>query len=164
MGEGRNVYLVTKWKSVASFTTRLLYPRGKCHQYTLFRSLGGPQRRFRRFGEEKGLLPSCFCRQSNPQPSGYNDYGNPAHTLITVALITQKALTKFVKKKWPNSWIRNFCSVAVSGRGRGTFTHWKQMQTLIKNQSQIHLYFMQLPSSMHTKEKKSYMYFAAFIS
>jgi len=56
MGERRNVYLVTNWKSEASFTTRLLYPRGKCHQYTLIRSLGGPQGRSGRFGEEVSCL------------------------------------------------------------------------------------------------------------
>jgi hypothetical protein len=41
------------WKWVVSFTPRQLYPQGKSPWYPLDRSLGGPQSRFGRGGEEK---------------------------------------------------------------------------------------------------------------
>jgi hypothetical protein len=85
----------------------------------------------------------------------YNDYGIPAHTLIKVAFITQRALAKCVNKKNELAKFLNkkFLFGGGVGKGRGTFAHWRLMQTLIKNQSPIYLYFMQLPSSKHTKKK-----------
>jgi hypothetical protein len=45
--------LGTRWRWVVSFTPRPLYPQGKSLWYPLNRSLGGPQSRSGRGGEEK---------------------------------------------------------------------------------------------------------------
>jgi hypothetical protein len=49
----RVLELGTGWRWVVSFTPRLLYPQGKSPWYPLDRSLGGPQSRSGRGGEEK---------------------------------------------------------------------------------------------------------------
>jgi len=55
--------LGTTRRSVVRFTLRPLYPRGKnspLRRYPLERTLGGPQSRSQRGGEEKHLCP---CRE-----------------------------------------------------------------------------------------------------
>jgi hypothetical protein len=49
--------LVTRWRWVISFTSRLLYPQGKSPWYPLDRRLGAPYRRSGRSGEEKHFQP-----------------------------------------------------------------------------------------------------------
>jgi hypothetical protein len=65
-------YLGTSWRWVVSFTRRPLYHRGKSPLYSLDRTLGGPQSRCGRRGEEKNLSPigtrTSTPRLSNPQP------------------------------------------------------------------------------------------------
>lgn len=48
--------LVTNWVGVVSFTHWPLCSHGKGYRYPLNRRLGGPQRRFWRSDEEKGVL------------------------------------------------------------------------------------------------------------
>jgi hypothetical protein len=48
---------------VVSFTPLQLHPRGKRPRYPLYRRLGEPQSRSRRYGKEKISYP---CRESNP--------------------------------------------------------------------------------------------------
>jgi hypothetical protein len=57
--------LGTRWKWVVSFAARPLYTRGKSPWYPLDRSLGGPQSRSGRGGEEK----NSHSRHSNPRSS-----------------------------------------------------------------------------------------------
>jgi hypothetical protein len=59
--------LGTRWRWVVSFTLRPPYLWGKGPQYPLDRSLGGPQRRSGRNGEEKMLT----CRESNPSRAAH---------------------------------------------------------------------------------------------
>jgi hypothetical protein len=49
--------LGTRWKWVVSFTPRPLYPKGKNPWYPWDRTLGGPQSRSGRAGEEKNSQP-----------------------------------------------------------------------------------------------------------
>jgi hypothetical protein len=49
--------LGTRWRWVASFTPRPLYPQGKSPSYPLARRLGGPQSRSGRSDEEKSSQP-----------------------------------------------------------------------------------------------------------
>jgi hypothetical protein len=49
--------LGTRWRWVVSFTVRPLYPQGKNPWYPLDRTLGGPQSRSGRGGEEKNSQP-----------------------------------------------------------------------------------------------------------
>jgi hypothetical protein len=49
--------LGTRWRWVVSFTPRPLYPQGNSPWYPLDRSLGGPQSRSGRGGEEKNSQP-----------------------------------------------------------------------------------------------------------
>jgi hypothetical protein len=64
--------LGTIWRWVVSFTSWLLYPRGKRPRYPLHRSLGAPQNRSERSGDEKNPAPAetgtPFPRQFNPLP------------------------------------------------------------------------------------------------
>jgi hypothetical protein len=53
----RILNLGTRWTWVASFTPRPLYTQGKSPWYPLDRSLGGPQSRSGRGGEEKNSQP-----------------------------------------------------------------------------------------------------------
>jgi hypothetical protein len=53
---------------VVSFTARPLYPQGKSLWYPLDRSLGGPQSRSGRGGEEKHSLPLPVIEPSIIQP------------------------------------------------------------------------------------------------
>jgi hypothetical protein len=48
--------IVTRWRWVVSFTTQLLYFRGKNFRYPLDRRVGGPHIKFWRYGEEKNLI------------------------------------------------------------------------------------------------------------
>jgi hypothetical protein len=58
--------LGTRWRWVVSFTPRPLYPQGKSPSYPLDRSLGGPQSRSGRGGEEKNSQPPPGNIASNP--------------------------------------------------------------------------------------------------
>jgi hypothetical protein len=49
--------LGTSWRSVARFTARPLYSRGKSPRYLMDRRLDGPQRRSGRYREVKILAP-----------------------------------------------------------------------------------------------------------
>jgi hypothetical protein len=49
--------LCSRWRSVASFISRPLHPRGKNPRYLLDRRLGGPQCLSGYYGEEKNLSP-----------------------------------------------------------------------------------------------------------
>jgi hypothetical protein len=71
----RILNLGTRWRWVGSLTTPPLYPLGNSQQYPLDRSLGGPQSRSGRGGEEKESL-ACLCRESN--------HGRPDPSLVTV--------------------------------------------------------------------------------
>jgi hypothetical protein len=57
-----------RWRRVVSFTTQLLYPRGKSLRNPLDRRMGGPQGLSGRYTEEKNLLlmPGIQPRPSNP--------------------------------------------------------------------------------------------------
>jgi hypothetical protein len=50
--------LSTRWRSVVSFTPRLLYPRRKSPRYPLDTRLGGSQSWSGHCGEEKNLAPA----------------------------------------------------------------------------------------------------------
>jgi hypothetical protein len=49
----RFLVLGTSWRTVISFTTRPLYPRGKIPRYPMYRRLRGPQNRSGRYEEAK---------------------------------------------------------------------------------------------------------------
>jgi hypothetical protein len=61
--------LVTRWRRVVSITVLPLYPQGDNFRYLLDRTLGEPQSRSERCGEEKNLpLPGIELWPSNEQP------------------------------------------------------------------------------------------------
>jgi hypothetical protein len=59
----------TRWRWVVTFTPRPLYPRRKNPRYPLDMSLGGPQRRSGRRGEEKKFV---FWQESNHGPPDHS--------------------------------------------------------------------------------------------
>jgi hypothetical protein len=63
----RVLELGTRWKWVASFKHRPLYPRGKSPRYPSDRSLGGPQNQPRQRGGEKNLA-HIWTRSPNLRP------------------------------------------------------------------------------------------------
>jgi hypothetical protein len=72
--------LGTRWRWVVSFTPRSLYPQGKSLWYPLDRSLGGPQSRSGRGGEEKnsqpppGIEPQNFERPTRSPALYHTDW------------------------------------------------------------------------------------------
>jgi hypothetical protein len=62
------LYLGTRWRRVASFTTRPLYSQGKSPWYPLDRRLGGPQSRYKLGGEEKNSQPLLGLETPTIQP------------------------------------------------------------------------------------------------
>lgn len=64
------LYLDSRWKLVAGFTSRSLYPWLKCHRYPINRKMAGTQNRPGRFEEEEslqplpGIEPRYLCRLS----------------------------------------------------------------------------------------------------
>jgi hypothetical protein len=68
------LHLGTRWRGVASFTPRSLYPWGNRLRYPLYRRLGGPQSRSGHCGEEKILAPPGIRNVSIITTLMYNAY------------------------------------------------------------------------------------------
>jgi hypothetical protein len=69
--------------SVVSFTLRLLYPWWNRRRYLLDRSLGGPQGRFWRCGEEKKLtLAGKRTADIQPVARRYTDWNIPKYSML----------------------------------------------------------------------------------
>jgi hypothetical protein len=67
---------------VSGQTPRQLYPQVKSPWHPPNRSLGGPQNRSGRGGEEKNImpLPGIEPKSSNPEHSHYTDWATPTPT------------------------------------------------------------------------------------
>jgi hypothetical protein len=73
--------LGTNWRSVVSFTPRLLYPQGKIPWYPFDRRLSGPQSWSGRGGEEKNSRPL------------------PGLESLIIQLVAQRYTTELIAKK-----------------------------------------------------------------
>jgi hypothetical protein len=64
--------------------TRVLYPFKKKNRYRLNRRLGGPQSRYRRFGDEKNILPLSWFESRTIQSVAWSLYKLSYPTPLTI--------------------------------------------------------------------------------